>query len=334
MAAAVCADPQVLLSQPLVHRPIISSPIISSLPVTSYIAGQPIVQVAEQKPVEEKEVEVESYSAEEPAKKIEIPTVYTSGVAGWPLAYNVAPVVQNLKVVPRYQAKNGEVEHTVFKREADPQLLAYNSWASPLIKPAVYSAAAVPAVYSSAALPAVASPVVYNAQVVNPLQGVVGAKTYANNFHPFTQGYAAKGQYVADSVGARHVAKRDADAQLLAYNNWAGVPLAYNNWASPLVRPAVYSAAAVPAVLPWTAKTVANDAIKPQQYAGKGQHIAVSAGAVHIAKRDAEADPAVLYSGLYNYAARPVISSYYRPSVYSSYVRPAVYGYSGLYNWY
>merc|ERR1719362_2542544 len=47
-----------------------------------------------------------------------------------------------------------------------------------------------------------------------------------------------------------------------------------------------------------------NDAVGSAGYAAKGQYIANSAGVVHIAKREAEADPALLYSGLgYAHAA-------------------------------
>merc|ERR1712122_144692 len=58
------------------------------------------------------------------------------------------------------------------------------------------------------------------------------------------------------------------------------------------------------------AKTYSNDAMKPMGYAGKGMYHAESAGAVHIAKREAEADPALIYNsgvhhpmtyGLHNY---------------------------------
>merc|ERR1719178_645240 len=49
-------------------------------------------------------------------------------------------------------------------------------------------------------------------------------------------------------------------------------------------------------------KVYSNDAVSAAGYASKGQYVANSAGVVHIAKREAEADPALLYSGL-GYAA-------------------------------
>merc|ERR1719208_337928 len=49
-------------------------------------------------------------------------------------------------------------------------------------------------------------------------------------------------------------------------------------------------------------KVYSNDAVGAAGYAAKGQYVANSAGVVHVAKREAEADPALLYSGL-GYAA-------------------------------
>merc|ERR1712027_116812 len=49
------------------------------------------------------------------------------------------------------------------------------------------------------------------------------------------------------------------------------------------------------------AKTYSNDAMKPMGYAGKGLYHAESAGAVHIAKREAEADPALIYNSGVHY---------------------------------
>merc|ERR1711899_634152 len=52
-------------------------------------------------------------------------------------------------------------------------------------------------------------------------------------------------------------------------------------------KPIVYSAPVVAPLL--KAKTYSNDAVKPEDYAAKGKYHAENAGAVHIAKR--EADP-------------------------------------------
>merc|ERR1719510_925435 len=51
-------------------------------------------------------------------------------------------------------------------------------------------------------------------------------------------------------------------------------------------------------------KVYSNDAVGAAGYAAKGQYVANSAGVVHVAEREAEADPALLYSGLgYAHAA-------------------------------
>merc|ERR1712038_1125841 len=46
---------------------------------------------------------------------------------------------------------------------------------------------------------------------------------------------------------------------------------------------------------PLAVKTYSNDAVKAEDYASKGKYHAENAGAVHIAKREAEADPQMLY---------------------------------------
>merc|ERR1719277_466378 len=61
-----------------------------------------------------------------------------------------------------------------------------------------------------------------------------------------------------------------------------------------------------------------NDAVSAAGYAAKGQYVANSAGVVHVAKREAEADPALLYSGLgYAHAA---------PLAYTTYAAPIAVG--------
>merc|ERR1712012_1526628 len=60
------------------------------------------------------------------------------------------------------------------------------------------------------------------------------------------------------------------------------------------------------------------DAVGAAGYAAKGQYVANSAGVVHVAKREAEADPALLYSGLgYAHAA---------PLAYTTYAAPIAVG--------
>merc|ERR1712152_45537 len=96
--------------------------------------------------------------------------------------------------------------------------------------------------------------------------GLVRPISYANDAVK-PEDYASKGQYVAASAGAIHVAKREAEPWLTY-----GAPLAYGYGVAPYV-------AAVHPVGSYT-----NDAVKATpDYAGKGQYVAVSAGAVHIA---------------------------------------------------
>merc|ERR1712020_575647 len=248
-----------------------------------------------------------------PTTYVQKPLVYNTPIVK-PVVYNT-PVVQPLVykqavpvVAPKYQAHSAGVSHTVLKREAeaDPQLLygGYQTYGYPAVKPVVYT-----------------KPVVYSAPVVAPV------KTYANDaVKPFN--YAAKGQYIANSAGVVHVAKREAEAdpQLLyksilpattyvqkpvVYQTPVVKPVVYNTpvvykqpevvykqpeavvykQAVPVVhKPIVYNAPIVtPVVAPLQVKTYANDAEKPEDYAAKGKYHAENAGAVHIAKR--EADP-------------------------------------------
>ncbi len=64
-------------------------------------------------------------------------------------------------------------------------------------------------------------------------------------------------------------------------------------------------------------KTYSNDAVSPHLYAAKGQYAAVNPGATHIAKREAEADPAVVYSSFYSHPF--AYRSHYTPHVYGGY---------------
>merc|ERR1712072_1576249 len=60
-----------------------------------------------------------------------------------------------------------------------------------------------------------------------------------------------------------------------------------------------------------------NDAVSAAGYAAKGQYIANSAGVVHVAKREAEADPQLLYKSILpatTYVQKPVV--YQTPVVY------------------
>ena len=123
-------------------------------------------------------------------------------------------------------------------------------------------------------------------------------------------GYAASGHYVADSVGARHYAKRDADAYYGSYGlgygqgvsgYGQGVP-GYGHgisYGGPYAAPA--TSAAITIRGHGTPTTVA--AYQPYGYAASGQYVADSVGAVHIAKRSADAHG-------YGYYQGPITSGY------------------------
>jgi len=257
-----------------------------------------------------------------PTTYVQKPLVYNTPVVSTyakPLVYAQQPLVykQAVPVVaPQYQAHSAGVSHTVLKREAeaDPQLLygGYKTYGYPAYQPVVYQK---PVVYSK--------PVVYNTPIVAPV--VTPVKTYANDaVKPFN--YAAKGQYIANSAGVVHVAKREAEADpqllyksILPATTYVQKPVVYQTpvvykqpevfykqpeavvykqpevvykQAVPMAyKPVVYNAPVVaPVMTPLLkAKTYSNDAVKPEDYAAKGMYHAENAGAVHIAKR--EADP-------------------------------------------
>merc|ERR1712078_349042 len=226
-------------------------------------------------------------------------------------------------------------------------------------------------------------PVVYTHGIKTP--------TYSNDaITPF--GYAAKGQYRANSAGVVHVAKREAEAdaqmilpvttyghslvhptQSVVYKQ-AVQPVVYKQAVQPVIYtkpvvPLVYNTPIVQKVQPvnYMAGSYADDSVKPFDYAAKGKYMANSAGTIHKAKREAEADPALVYSsgiipttytsGIYNTAgiynagiystglthlgypttyhygkreaeAEPQYYGY--NGIYNSYYRPSAYTYSGL----
>merc|ERR1712098_986655 len=136
-------------------------------------------------------------------------------------------------------------------------------------------------------------------------------------------GYAGAGRYVANSAGVVHVAKREAEADADAFYGaygysaygaypYAGVYGAYAGaygaypyglgyaagYASVSPSAAVSINGLAPAALPALAGG----------YAGAGGYVANSAGVVHVAKREAEAEPeakadAGLLYGAYGYGA-------------------------------
>merc|ERR1719420_1284756 len=166
-------------------------------------------------------------------------------------------------------------------------------------------------------------------------------------------GYAASGHYVADSVGAVHVAKREAEAEPEAdadalYGNY-GYGLGYSTYSRPVYggystysRPIVSSYAARPVV-----SSIGYSAYSRPIYGGYSSY---------YGKREAEAEPEADADALYgNYGyglgysaysrpvyggystySRPIVSSYAAPLVsssigYTAYSRPVYGGYSSYY---
>merc|ERR1712088_543590 len=300
----------------------------TGLPVTSYV----------QKPL------VSSY--------VQKPLVYTK-----PLVY-AKPV--------EYHAQSAGVSHTVLKREAEP----------------FHHAAAVP--YTYGAMPVTTYTTGHVTPYMTGFTHGVKTPTYSNDrVTPF--GYAAKGSYVANSAGVVHVAKREAEADaqmILPVNTYAHQtlvhptqsvvykqavqPVVYKQAVQPVMytkpvvysKPLVYTTPIVQKIQPvnYMAGSYADDSVKPFDYAAKGKYIANSAGTIHKAKREAEADPALLYgsgiipttytSGIYNTAG------IYNAGIYSTGLthlgypttyhygkreaeaEPQYYGYNGIYNSY
>merc|ERR1711944_306024 len=275
--------------------------------------------------------------------------LYNYPTAAWPAtsyiqkplvtSYVQKPLVYTKPVITKpveYHAASPGVSHTVLKREAE----AY-----------------YPYMHTTYTAP------VYTAPVYSPYG--VKTPTYSNDaITPF--GYAAKGQYVANSAGVVHVAKREAeaDAQVLMHTmpvtTYAHQPVVYKQPVQPVVytKPVVYNTPLVTPVVHkiqpvnYMAGSYADDSVKPFDYAAKGKYIANSAGTIHKAKREAEAeaDPALIYSGLgyhglgYSGLGYSPVSTYgigaYPYSTYHYGKREAeaepqyMYGYNGLYNGY
>jgi len=134
--------------------------------------------------------------------------------------------------------------------------------------------------------------------------------------------YAGAGRYVANSAGIVHVAKREAEAEADAlYGSYGVGHLGYSSlgygvghvgYAAPVHHAVSYAAPVHHAVgygVSNVANTVGIHGVAPAAipavhgaYAGAGRYVANSAGVVHVAKREAEAEPEAdaLY-GAYGY---------------------------------
>merc|ERR1712226_1045805 len=124
----------------------------------------------------------------------------------------------------------------------------------------------------------------------------------ARSVIPSTYGYAYNPYNRVVALGKREA---EADPQLLL-NGWGVSPYTYGHVAA--VSPYTHAAVAAPlAAAKPSVGTYTNDAAKfTPAYAMKGQYVAQNAGAVHVAKREAEAEPEadaqLLYTNRSGYA--------------------------------
>jgi hypothetical protein len=272
-----------------------------------------------------------------------------------PIVYS-APVVQTPVVLPKYHAASAGVSHTVFKREAEAEAKPEAEAEAEAFYPYATAYAGFPRntgyAHTYAARPyAYNTPLAYAA----PYQ-FGGLKTYSNDaVKPF--GYANKGNYIAQTAGSIHIAKREAEAEpeadpAMIYSGAAQFPYTYpttyaSHMATPFYKPAMYNTAmynhqpsvyaahpavyqpaayaAHPAVYQPAAyaapqavqgmKTYGNHAASPWNYAAKGQYVADSVGARHVAKREAEP---YLYNNYSPYSYSAYNTRAYSPYQYSA----------------
>merc|ERR1712003_451606 len=135
-------------------------------------------------------------------------------------------------------------------------------------------------------------------------------------------GYAASGRYVADSVGAVHIAKREAEAEPepeaeadAYYRSYGYSNLGYSSYAAPAAY-STYSTIARPAIS-YAARPIVSTRYGISRYSTIARPAIYSRG--YYGKREAEAEPEALYStyGNYGYSnlgystiSRPLVSSY------------------------
>merc|ERR1712050_4183 len=113
--------------------------------------------------------------------------------------------------------------------------------------------------------------------------------------------YAGAGRYVANSAGTVHVAKREAEADAFYGAGLGHAGLGYAGLGYGVLG---HHAAGYASVSPSASVNIAGlaPAAVPAVgglYAGAGRYVANSAGTVHVAKREAEADADAYYAAGY-----------------------------------
>ena len=140
-------------------------------------------------------------------------------------------------------------------------------------------------------------------------------------------GYAASGRYVADSVGAVHIAKREAEAEPEAdadayYGTYGYSNLGYSSYAAP----AAYSSIVRPAIS-YAARPIVSTGYGINRYSAIARPAIYSRG--FYGKREAEAEADAQFSAYGNYGYSNLgYSAIARPAVYSTIARPAISSYA------
>jgi len=168
------------------------------------------------------------------------------------------------------------------------------------------------------------------------LLAVAANAQYFNGFYnyPYTAGtYNNFGYGTAYPYSNIHTyGKREAEADPM-HHFYSAMP--YSHHATPY---AAYKPVTYFKPMHMQYKTYSNDAVKPFGYAAKGQYVAQTAGSVHVAKREAEAEPThtvgynTYQTGPLSYVKQPIVAAYNKPmmqysGLYSHYATPYVHSY-------
>merc|ERR1712110_107105 len=161
----------------------------------------------------------------------------------------------------------------------------------------------------------------------------MGNAQYFNGFYnyPYTAGVYNNFGYGYSNIHT--YGKREAEADPM-HHFYSAMP--YSHHATPY---AAYKPVTYFKPMHMQYKTYSNDAVKPFGYAAKGQYVAQTAGSMHVAKREAEAEPTHTvgyntfgYSGIYN---TPYVHTYGKreaeaePQFYGSYYGNRAFTYGG-----
>jgi len=130
--------------------------------------------------------------------------------------------------------------------------------------------------------------------------------------------------------------KREAEAEPQFYGMHHAMPY-YQHSAYAAYKPVTYVQPQ-----PMHYKTYSNDAVKPMGYAAKGRYVAQTAGSVHVAKREAEAEPThtigynTYQTSPLSYVSKPIVAasaynnaafSIYRDTAFPSSMYPYMHSY-------